>query len=98
MFKGELLFYILVVLINFSLFFQAVDMLSNSCGSVPIIFLVTDGAVEDERQICNEMKSRLTDGESICPRIYTFGIGNCFLCLDFASGPLTASDPLFFSL
>ncbi|GAY37643.1 hypothetical protein CUMW_030610 [Citrus unshiu] len=55
---------------------KAVEMLTNSRGSIPIIFLVTDGAVEDERQICDAMKSRLTNGGSICPRIYTFGIGS----------------------
>lgn len=61
------------------LFLQAVDMLLNTHDSLPIIFLVTDGAVEDERHICDVMKSRLTNGGSICPRIYTFGIGNVFL-------------------
>lgn len=55
---------------------KAVEMLTNCRGSIPIIFLVTDGAVEDERQICDAMKSRLTNGGSICPRIYTFGIGS----------------------
>ncbi|XP_021901963.1 inter-alpha-trypsin inhibitor heavy chain H3 isoform X2 [Carica papaya] len=55
---------------------KAVEMLSNTRGSVPMIFLVTDGAVEDERHICDVMKSRLTNGGSICPRIYTFGIGS----------------------
>ena len=50
-------------------------MLSNIQSSVPIIFLVTDGTVEDERQICAMVKNRMINGESICPRIYTFGIG-----------------------
>ena len=63
------------------------EMLSNVRGSVPIIFLVTDGAVEDERHICDTMKNYLRDGRPICPRIFTFGIGNgfCFifiLCLE----------------
>ncbi|CAJ1940539.1 unnamed protein product [Sphenostylis stenocarpa] len=53
----------------------AIEMLSNSQKSVPIIFLVTDGTVEDERQICAMVKNRMIDGESIRPRIYTFGIG-----------------------
>lgn len=53
-------------------------MLSKVHGSIPIIFLVTDGAVEDERHICDAMKNCLTDGRPICPRIYTFGIGNGF--------------------
>lgn len=50
-------------------------MLSSAQSSVPIIFLVTDGTVEDERQICAMVKNHMINGESICPRIYTFGIG-----------------------
>ncbi|KAA8534761.1 hypothetical protein F0562_029797 [Nyssa sinensis] len=55
---------------------QAIEMLSNTRDSIPIIFLITDGAVEDERHICDFMKSHLTNQGSICPRIYTFGIGS----------------------
>ncbi|KHN07890.1 von Willebrand factor A domain-containing protein [Glycine soja] len=54
----------------------AIEMLSNIQSSVPIVFLVTDGTVEDERQICAMVKNRMINGESICPRIYTFGIGS----------------------
>lgn len=59
---------------------KALEMLSNSSSnssSIPIIFLVTDGTVEDERQICEAVKSYISSNrESIClPRIYTFGIG-----------------------
>ncbi|XP_024032639.1 uncharacterized protein LOC112095188, partial [Morus notabilis] len=54
---------------------QAIEMLSNARSSTPIIFLVTDGAVEDERQICDVMRTHLKDRGSKCPRIYTFGIG-----------------------
>ncbi|KAM5578394.1 hypothetical protein ABKV19_008616 [Rosa sericea] len=50
-------------------------MLSNSRGSLPIIFLVTDGTVEDERQICDEIKKCLASEDAISPRISTFGIG-----------------------
>ncbi|CAI8610970.1 unnamed protein product [Vicia faba] len=53
----------------------AIEMLSSAQSSVPIIFLVTDGTVEDERQICAQVKNHMINGESICPRIYTFGIG-----------------------
>ncbi|XP_047156528.1 uncharacterized protein LOC124846810 isoform X2 [Vigna umbellata] len=53
----------------------AIEMLSNAQNSVPIIFLVTDGTVENERQICAMVKNRMINGESICPRIYTLGIG-----------------------
>lgn len=51
-------------------------MLSDARGSIPIIFLVTDGAVEDERHICDVMKKHLTNGKPVSPRVYTFGIGN----------------------
>ena len=62
-----------------SLLFQAIEILSNSKGSLPIIFLVTDGAVEDERQICDVMKKHLGREDVISPRLYTFGIGNGIL-------------------
>lgn len=51
-------------------------MLVNSRGSTPMIFLVTDGAVEDERQICDVVNNHKAEMGSKCPRIYTFGIGN----------------------
>lgn len=51
-------------------------LLEKSTDSVPLIFLVTDGAVEDERDICNFVKSYVSSGQSFrTPRIYTFGIG-----------------------
>ncbi|CAL0320252.1 unnamed protein product [Lupinus luteus] len=52
----------------------AMEMLSSARSSIPIIFLVTDGSVEDERQICDMVKNHVTNAESIPPRIYTFGI------------------------
>ncbi|KAK4785947.1 hypothetical protein SAY86_002636 [Trapa natans] len=54
---------------------KAIEMLSDCHDSVPIIFLVTDGTVEDERHICDTMKSKLSNKGSIHPRICTFGIG-----------------------
>lgn len=54
---------------------QALKMLSDSSDSIPIIFLVTDGAVEDERNICDVMRKELTNHKNIRPRIYTMGIG-----------------------
>lgn len=54
---------------------KATKMLMNTSGRLPIIFLVTDGAVEDDKKICDVMKTRLVDGKSLSPRIYTFGIG-----------------------
>lgn len=54
---------------------KAMEMLSATSNALPMIFLITDGAVEDERRICNVAKSRLTNMKSISPRIHTFGIG-----------------------
>lgn len=53
-------------------------MLSNTPGSIPMVFLVTDGTVEDERKICEWMDKRMKIGGSLCPRIHTFGIGKKF--------------------
>ncbi|MBA0604072.1 hypothetical protein Godav_016761 [Gossypium davidsonii] len=55
---------------------HAYEMLSNTSGSLPMIFLITDGAVEDERNICDQMKKRLKNSGLLCPRIHTFGIGS----------------------
>ncbi|ESW07417.1 hypothetical protein PHAVU_010G128200 [Phaseolus vulgaris] len=55
---------------------QAMKLLEKSTDAVPLIFLVTDGAVEDEREICNFVKSYVSNGQSVpTPRICTFGIG-----------------------
>ncbi|XWS20054.1 hypothetical protein CRYUN_Cryun31cG0068500 [Craigia yunnanensis] len=54
---------------------QAMKLLSDASESIPLIFLITDGSVEDEREICNVMKGYLTSGGSVSPRICTFGIG-----------------------
>ncbi|XP_047169281.1 uncharacterized protein LOC124837865 [Vigna umbellata] len=55
---------------------QAMKLLEKSTDSVPVIFLVTDGAVEDDREICNFVKSYVSSGQSVpTPRICTFGIG-----------------------
>lgn len=50
-------------------------LLSDASDSIPLIFLITDGSVEDEREICNVMKGYLSSGGSVSPRICTFGIG-----------------------
>ncbi|GJR97819.1 inter-alpha-trypsin inhibitor heavy chain-related protein [Tanacetum coccineum] len=56
---------------------QSIEMLSGSKKSLPIIFFITDGAIEDERQICEVMKKQLkSQGSELCPRICTFGIGS----------------------
>ncbi|CAI0448138.1 unnamed protein product [Linum tenue] len=54
---------------------KAIEMVSNSTGVIPLIFLVTDGTVEDERHICEAIKSEGTVGGMISPRVHTFGIG-----------------------
>ncbi|PNT54975.1 hypothetical protein POPTR_001G166800v4 [Populus trichocarpa] len=54
---------------------QALKLLAETTDSIPLIFLITDGAVEDERDICNFVKGSLTSGGSISLRICTFGIG-----------------------
>lgn len=61
-------------------------MLSNNSNtSIPMIFLITDGTVEDERKICEIMKSHVKNQASIIsPRIYTFGIGNVLLLTLYA--------------
>ncbi|CAL5356567.1 unnamed protein product [Camellia sinensis] len=50
---------------------NALEMLEKTSDSIPLIFLITDGAVEDERHIHNAVNRR-----SIYPRICTFGIGS----------------------
>ncbi|KAI3716379.1 hypothetical protein L6452_23672 [Arctium lappa] len=55
---------------------QAIDMVGKTGDSIPLIFLITDGTVEDERDICNMMKCCLVDGDMNSPRICTFGIGS----------------------
>ncbi|GJY45152.1 amino acid permease 6-like protein, partial [Tanacetum coccineum] len=44
--------------------------------SIPLIFLITHGTVEDERDICNMVKDHAVNGKLNSPRICTFGIGN----------------------
>ena len=44
----------------------------SSDGSIPMIFLLTDGAVENERQICKYVTARAAG-----TRFFTFGIGTC---------------------
>lgn len=55
---------------------QAIKMFSKAGGSLPIVFLITDGAVEDEKDICDAMRGHLANGGLNTPRICTFGIGS----------------------
>ncbi|GAA0157137.1 hypothetical protein LIER_38405 [Lithospermum erythrorhizon] len=54
---------------------QALQMLSKSQNSVPSIVLITDGGVENEKHICDVMKTQLANKKALWPRIHTFGIG-----------------------
>ncbi|KAL0415028.1 UNVERIFIED_CONTAM: putative nucleoside diphosphate kinase, partial [Sesamum latifolium] len=55
---------------------QAINMFSKTVDVLPIIFLITDGAVEDEKDICDAMRGHLMKGGLTSPRICTFGIGS----------------------
>ncbi|GFP91687.1 von willebrand factor a domain-containing protein ddb_g0292028 [Phtheirospermum japonicum] len=55
---------------------QAINMFSKTGDSLPIIFLITDGAVEDEKDICDAMRGHLMKGGLNTPRICTFGVGS----------------------
>uniref|UniRef100_A0A0D9VV52 VWFA domain-containing protein n=1 Tax=Leersia perrieri TaxID=77586 RepID=A0A0D9VV52_9ORYZ len=55
---------------------EAIALLSNSHDALPHIFLVTDGSVEDERNICRNVKEQITTTGSKSPRISTFGLGS----------------------
>ncbi|XP_022953610.1 uncharacterized protein LOC111456095 isoform X1 [Cucurbita moschata] len=54
---------------------QAIKMLAETGNSIPLIFLITDGSVNNEREICNLVKASLKSGKAITPRLCTFGIG-----------------------
>lgn len=54
---------------------QAMNLLADTAGAIPLVILVTDGTVENEREICNIVKSHLSSGPSVPPRFCTFGIG-----------------------
>lgn len=50
-------------------------MATKTGDTVPSIILITDGAVVNERDICNDVKKRLLDEGLTCPHMSTFGIG-----------------------
>ncbi|KAL6878213.1 hypothetical protein ACP4OV_012383 [Aristida adscensionis] len=54
---------------------EAMALLSNSHDVLPQIFLITDGSVDDERNICHTVKTQLMNRGSKSPRISTFGLG-----------------------
>ncbi|KAL9235503.1 hypothetical protein vseg_010256 [Gypsophila vaccaria] len=56
---------------------QALEMVSHESDSLSFIFLLTDGAVQNEREICNVVRNYCSSKEgSSSPRISTFGIGS----------------------
>ncbi|XP_060205986.1 uncharacterized protein LOC132633521 isoform X2 [Lycium barbarum] len=54
---------------------QAIEMLSENGDSIALVFLITDGSVGDEREICQAVRGRLMKRGLNAPRISTFGIG-----------------------
>ncbi|KAJ0780337.1 putative von Willebrand factor, type A, von Willebrand factor A-like domain superfamily [Helianthus annuus] len=56
---------------------QALELFSGTSKSIPMVFFITDGATENERQICEVMqKQQKNKGSELFPRIHTFGIGS----------------------
>ena len=53
-------------------------LLSSVHDALPQIYLITDGSVDDEHNICQTMKTEITNRGSKSPRISTFGLGNIF--------------------
>lgn len=51
-------------------------LLSSSHDALPQIYFVTDGSVDDERNIWQTLKTQLMKSGSKSPRISTFGLGN----------------------
>ncbi|XP_066390656.1 uncharacterized protein [Miscanthus floridulus] len=55
---------------------EAMALLSSSHDVLPQIYFVTDGSVDDERNICHTLKTQLIKSGSKSPRISTFGLGS----------------------
>ncbi|KAM0922262.1 hypothetical protein ACQ4PT_006221 [Festuca glaucescens] len=54
---------------------EAMALLSSVHDVLPQIFLMTDGSVDDEHDICKIMQTELISRGSKSPRISTFGLG-----------------------
>lgn len=54
---------------------EAMALLSSVHDVLPQIFLMTDGSVDDEHNICQTMKTELISRGPKSPRISTFGLG-----------------------
>jgi hypothetical protein len=55
---------------------KAMALLSSVHDTLPQIYLITDGSVDDEHNICQTTKTEVTNRGSKSPRISTFGLGN----------------------
>uniref|UniRef100_A0A0A9D796 VWFA domain-containing protein n=1 Tax=Arundo donax TaxID=35708 RepID=A0A0A9D796_ARUDO len=55
---------------------EAMALLSNSHDALPQIYLVTDGSVDGERNICHTVRTQLMSRGSKSPRVSTFGLGS----------------------
>ncbi|TVU37931.1 hypothetical protein EJB05_11276 [Eragrostis curvula] len=55
---------------------EAMALLSSAHDALPQIYLMTDGSVDDEHNICQTMKTELNNRGSKSPRISTFGLGS----------------------
>ncbi|KAL5198684.1 hypothetical protein ABZP36_002196 [Zizania latifolia] len=55
---------------------EAMALLSSAHDVLPQIFLMTDGSVDDEHNICQTVKTELINRGSKSPRISTFGLGS----------------------
>ncbi|TVT97733.1 hypothetical protein EJB05_57008 [Eragrostis curvula] len=55
---------------------KAMALLSSAHDALPQIYLMTDGSVDDEHNICQTMKTELNNRGSKSPRISTFGLGS----------------------
>jgi hypothetical protein len=60
----------------FSVSRKAMALLSSVHDVLPQIFLMTDGSVDDEHDICKTVQTELISRGSKSPRISTFGLGN----------------------
>ncbi|KAL6656951.1 hypothetical protein ACP70R_004731 [Stipagrostis hirtigluma subsp. patula] len=55
---------------------EAMALLSSAHDVLPQIYLMTDGSVDDEHDICQTLKTELVNRGSKSPRISTFGLGS----------------------
>ncbi|KAI4386921.1 hypothetical protein MLD38_004798 [Melastoma candidum] len=53
----------------------ALKLVAETTDSIPSIILITDGSVDNERQICCKIKDQTRQDKSICPRVSTLAIG-----------------------